>query len=408
MSSAYETLLKQKPPRVLVVSHMYPRADSQIGGIFVHEQVKALQALGVEVLVASGEPFVNRPDRPLRGAERIGAYLNSDPDIVEYDGVPVVYFPWFVADWIPEWAHARAYAHGLSLIKTRLQHLRSFDIVHAHTSLLDGAAGHLFARYAKTPFFITEHTGPFDILTRHPAKRRKTLASVRAADCVFAVSSALRREMIRQLGVSDERVQVLGNGVDTDLFHPPSPGPQHRMTRALWIGHHVEVKRVDRLLSAFAAARAVVPDLRLTLIGDGHLKDAAIARATGLGLGESVAFQGAQKRGEVAAQIRDCDYVVVASEVETFGLVALEAMASGKPVLSTACGGPQDLILDDSSGLIVENSDDGLRQGLIDMSRRTFDARHIRAQVESTRSWSKVADTLLRAYSGALQGRSES
>lgn len=396
---------KPWPSQVVVLSHMYPRSYNKLSGIFVHEQVKALREQGIDVRVISGEPFWITSLSIRRLVWGVLQYRRSQPTTVDFDGVPVTYFPWFVGTWVPHWAQAWTYSHGLSRIWRDWAKDKSIGIVHAHTSNLDGTAARVATRRTGARLLLTEHMGPFDVLTKNPLKRRKTRASVRVADRVFAVSTALRSNMIRSLGAPAHRVEVLGNGVDLDLFVPAADTRPTEGTRALWIGHHVEVKRVDRLLSAFARALAENSSLTLSLLGDGELLDQAKAQARALNIDGKVTFLPSADRAGVKTQIQAHDYVVISSETETFGLVALEAMACGKPVLSTACGGPQDLIVNDRLGLIVENSEEGLANGLLEMARRaaTFEPGQIRSHVERTGSWRRIAQSLTEAYAAALE-----
>lgn len=396
---------KTWPAQVLVISHMYPRSYNKISGIFVHEQVKALREQGVDVRVLSGEPFWVNSWSIVRLIRGLREYGRSPSKTVDYEGVPVTYFPWFVGTWVPHWAQAWTYSNGLSRIWRDWSKDSAFGIVHAHTSNLDGTAGRNAASRTGARLLVTEHMGPFDVLANHPIKTAKTRAAVRTADRVFAVSSALRSNMIRKVGFAAQRVEILGNGVDLKTFVPAESKEGSTATRAIWIGHHVSVKRIDRLLSAFARAQAQNPALRLSLLGSGELLDQAVAQAASLGIQDKVTFLPATDRAGVAAAIQAHDYVVISSETETFGLVALEAMACGKPVLSTACGGPQDVIVSDQLGLVVANSEDGLAGGLVEMANRaaTFDPARIRAHVERTGSWDHVARSLTEAYAAALQ-----
>ena len=121
------------------------------------------------------------------------------------------------------------------------------------------------------PLIITEHTGPFDMLTGNPFMRHRTRRSVVGAVRVFAVSNSLKHAMLAGLAVTPDRIDVMPNGIDPDVFHPMAGCPRRvdGLVRALWVGHHVEVKRVDRLVRAFGRALQRRPHLRLSLLGDG-------------------------------------------------------------------------------------------------------------------------------------------
>jgi glycosyltransferase involved in cell wall biosynthesis len=207
--------------------------------------------------------------------------------------------------------------------------------------------------------------------------------------------------MAEALNLASESITILPNGVDPSVFHPRADRPRPEgPIRALWVGHFVDIKRVDRLLHAFARASRIRPDLRLTLIGDGPERSAMKKLATELGLCESVAFRPAADRNGVADAMRAHDFLVVASTKETFSLVTLEALACGIPVLATACGGPEGLITQPSFGLIVSNDIEGLTQGLVSVAdrARVSDPQRLHAYAGGRYSWAQIADELAALY----------
>ncbi len=191
------------------------------------------------------------------------------------------------------------------------------------------------------------------------------------------------------------------------VFRPGSGGRHDGLIRALWVGHHVEVKRVDRLVQAFARAAAARPQLRLTLLGEGEDRAAIEALVRELGLAERVAFEPAGDRAAIAQAMQAHDFLVISSVKETFGLVALEALACGIPVLSTACGGPQDVIAKPELGLIVGNDIEGLERGLEAMADRhgASDPARLHAHVRDHFSWDTIADRLVGLYGTLLAPR---
>ncbi len=110
--------------------------------------------------------------------------------------------------------HTLTYIHRFRRLLTRLRDEFPFDIVHAHTSFLDGAARLMAARAHGCPLLITEHTGPFDLLTRDVLMRYRTEQSVIGASRVLAVSNSLRQTMLAQLALTPDRIRVMPNGVD--------------------------------------------------------------------------------------------------------------------------------------------------------------------------------------------------
>ena len=389
--------------RILILSHMYPRLHNPVGGIFVHEQVRALRTQGIDARVATGGPCWLQTLNPWRIAAALRAYRAQQPAWATWDTVPVIEFTYLCGFLFRPTIHSLTYVHGFRRVMARLRKEFPFDLVHAHTSFLDGAAGLLAARAYGCPLLITEHTGPFDLLTRNAFMRYRTRRSVIGASRVLAVSSSLRQTMLAQLALSPDCIDVLPNGVDPSVFCPDANQPHaSEVIRVLWVGHYVEVKRVDYLVRAFARALRSRPRLRLSLLGDGPDRGKISALVADLGLTAQVEFLPATDRAGVARAMRAHNFVAVSSATETFSLVTLEALACGVPVLSTACGGPQDLIVHPWLGSIVSNDLEGLTSGLVDMADRagSDDAAKLHAYVRDRFSWDAIAGRLIETYRG--------
>ena len=393
--------------RVLILSHMYPRPRHPAGGIFVHEQVKALRSRGVDARVVSGDPFWIRVQNPPRLAATLRSYRSDQPTWGQWEDVPVLHFPYLCGFPLKAPFHSLTYLHGFSKVLARVRNVFPFEIIHAHTSFLDGSAGLRAARTHGCPLLITEHTGPFDVLTQNLLMRHMTRRSITGADRVLAVSDSLKRDMLAALALAPETIGVMPNGVDLGTFHPDDAsgdGQPRDQIRALWVGHHVAVKQVGRLVQAFARASRDRSPLRLSLLGEGPDRSGIEALVAELGLSGKVEFLPATDRAGVARAMRAHDFLVIASATETFGLVALEALACGVPVLSTACGGPQELIAEPGLGLIVRDDVTGLADGIVAMADRagTFDPARLHAYARDRYGWDTIAGRLVDTYRSML------
>ena len=382
---------------------MYPRTNYPVGGIFVHEQVRALRSRGIDARVATGDPHWIQTLNPRRIAASLRDYHSQRPVWATWDTVPVIHFAYLCGYLFRPTIHSLTYVHGFRRLMARLRSEFPFDLVHAHTSFLDGAAGLAASHAHGCPLVVTEHTGPFGMLTRNAFMRYRTRRSVVGADRVFAVSNSLREAMLAELAVTPDRIDVMPNGIDPEVFRPIAECRRRTgdAVRVLWVGHHVEVKRVDRLVRAFALALQSRPHLRLSLLGDGPDRGKIDALVADLGLTAYVEFLPATDRTGVAKAICAHDFVAVSSATETFSLVTLEALACGVPVLSTACGGPQDLIAEPWLGSIVSNDETGLTSGLIEMADRTHgavDAVKLHAYIRDRFSWDAIARRLIDVY----------
>jgi len=192
----------------------------------------------------------------------------------------------------------------------------------------------------------------------------------READLVVTVSEAEKRTVLERLDGTSERIRVVLPGVDTQVFHPCEG--EECAERAAWMSHggRPEVLVAGRLdpLKRFdlaIAAIATIPAERrpnLRLIGAAPPNGEAYARSLHEAVAEAgmittTAFDGALLRSALAERFRLSALVLVPSHSETYGLVALEAAASGVPVLAAATGGLREAVVDGETGVLIESDD---------------------------------------------------
>ena len=190
----------------------------------------------------------------------------------------------------------------------------------------------------------------------------------RESDLVLAISEAEARTVIERCGAAANRVVVVRPGVDAELFHPPEPGEE------LWRpsgddhrGHIVFAARLQPLKAPDLAIRALarVPEIvrpLLVVVGEGSQDFPAYTAdlrelAARLGVADRIRFVGALDRADFARVVRSAELMVVPSHSETFGLVALEAAASGVPTIATPAGGLAEAVADGVSGVLLSSRD---------------------------------------------------
>jgi len=241
----------------------------------------------------------------------------------------------------------------------------------------------------------------------------------READLVVAVSEAERATVLERLGASPERVRVVPPGVDTELFRPCID--EECAEREAWIAHGglPEVLVAGRLhpLKGFdlavAALAAIPADRRpaLRIVGapppDGDDYARSLHEAVAdAGMLRSISFDGALRRTELAERVRQASLVLIPSHSETFGLVALEAAASGVPVIARAAGGLREAVIDGVTGLLVEGDDPAVWAAAVEavLGDAELAGRMGRAGRESAlaRNWEASTAALLEVYRGLL------
>jgi glycosyltransferase involved in cell wall biosynthesis len=177
---------------------------------------------------------------------------------------------------------------------------------------------------------------------------------VRCADAVVAPSSAFLREACAALPPAARKAHAIHNGVDVDAFIAPAGATAPTRPYILCIAAHNEKKALDVLLEAFAIVAASHRDVGLRLVGDGPLRREHEARAQVLGLAGEVEFLGEKGRADVVRLLQGCEFFVLPSRAEPFGMVLTEAMASRKAVVAARVGGIPEIVEDGTTGLLVE------------------------------------------------------
>jgi glycosyltransferase involved in cell wall biosynthesis len=284
------------------------------------------------------------------------------------------------------------------------------DVVHGHVYAA-GLLADILGAALRRPVVITEHFSAFQLGTLGAPARMVARAAFRGATVVAPVSERLR-ETLRPLAPR-ARYRVVPNVVDTALFHPPDRPPAHG--RLLFVGLLDEVKGLPLALRALAALGR--PGVGLDVVGSGPRRAEYEALAAGLRLQRQVAFHGVQEKPAIAGMMRAAGALVIPSVTETFSVVAIEAMASGLPVVATSVGALPELI-DDRSGRLVGPGDvDDMARALAEVldGRAAYDGAaiarraHERYGVDAVaRRWGVVyeeAVSLRRSRASAADAR---
>jgi L-malate glycosyltransferase len=234
------------------------------------------------------------------------------------------------------------------------------DIVHAHYAVPHAVAAHLARQVlaaedgaAAAPRIVTTvHGTDITLVGSDPSFLPLTRFSIAASDAVTTPSHWLARATHETLGVPDAiAIDVIPNFVDTDRFTPV--GDAERSGRDVPVIVHVSnfrpLKRLDDVVEVFARVRAARP-ARLRLIGDGPERARVEAAVAARGLGADVELLG--ERADLPALLRGADVFLLPSEVESFGLAALEALACGVPVVASDVGGLPEFVAEGEVGFL--------------------------------------------------------
>ncbi|WP_030168455.1 glycosyltransferase [Spirillospora albida] len=377
-------------------------ADGGGQNVFVAELAAELGRQGHEVTVYTRRDGPDLPDR-VRLAPRVVVehVVAGPPREVAKDDL----LPWMRdfgrhlerrwADDPPDVAHAHFWMSGLAALQ-------------AARGALEARRMPVVQTYHALGTVKRRHQGRSD--TSPPSRLRLERAIGRDADAVIATCSDEVAELAA-MGVPDERVSVVPCGVDLGLFRPDGNAPAgHGRHRLVVLSRLVERKGVDTAIRALAH----LPGAELAVAGGppraGLDADPEVRRlrraAAEAGVADRVAFLGRLGRAEVAPLLRSASAVVTLPWYEPFGMVPLEAMACGVPVVATAVGGHLDTVLPGVTGLLVPPRDPeaaaaALRRLLNDPDRRAAMGSNAARRARTRYSWSRIASETAQVYQRA-------
>jgi N-acetyl-alpha-D-glucosaminyl L-malate synthase BshA len=237
------------------------------------------------------------------------------------------------------------------------------DLLHAHYAVPHATSAWLAKQMLERPDFrivTTLHGTDITLIGQDPSYRPITEFSIRKSDGLTAVSEYLRRETVRHFNMEPDQIRVIPNFVDLGRYNRDAY-PCHRSKFSqegekiiTHISNFRPVKRIDDVVRTFRRIAQRLP-ARLLLVGDGPDRVKAQQIADEEGVVDRVLFLG--KQTSVAELLACSDLFLLPSENEAFGLVALEAMACGVPVVATRVGGIPEVVTDGESGYLAPVGD---------------------------------------------------
>ena len=423
------------PLDVLVVASWFPTYEDVALGRFVADQVEALAATGtVRPQVVTFERSRLTGGAPSRRRQEAAVMTASTSRIATADTL-FIEPAWGVRDDVPvarlsipegqtpgtRTAHAAA--HRETVVGALADRLlvggapgangAGSGVVHAQGGYPDGAAGALLASRLDWPLLITEHSTFLARILADPAQRRHYAAALARSHRLIAVGEMLAGELRATFPHHARRIVVVPNAIPMDDFQA-APLEDRVVDQLLFVGYRKPLKGIDVLLRAVAFARRARPSITLRLVGgspDQAVEDRWRTLAKALDLDDAVTFEGTTDRRGIAAAMARASVFVHASRRETFGVVAVEALASGMPVVATDSGGVTETMGDDPDALgalVPADDPDALAAAIVaTLERRAdFDPGALRAAVERRFGAAFVAEKLLVLYREAIAAAS--
>jgi sugar transferase (PEP-CTERM/EpsH1 system associated) len=239
---------------------------------------------------------------------------------------------------------------SLPLRLARLFKTQRPDIVHTHAwgTMFEGFLG---AKLARVPVLVHGEHGTIERRKKNRYFQRIIWGYFNA---VLSISQSHKKQLAKTIGFPEQKITVLQNGVDADLFCP-MPGTRIFGMKDKFIigtiGRLVPIKNQALLLNAFAEAKKNHDNLFLVIVGEGHLENSLKEQARDLEIADDVLFTG--RRFDIPQVLNSLDLFVLPSLNEGMSNTILEAMGCGLPVIATNVGGNPELISHDKTGLLT-------------------------------------------------------
>ena len=288
-----------------------------------------------------------------------------------------------------------------SLLQDYIEKHGKPDILHAHFAFWGGVATEKLAKEFGIPYVITEQGTAYARNLYSATKFRRAISVFNHAATSICLTPSLAQNVSLRLGI-ENNFAIVPNAVDTDFFKLAPLTKKDKKFTFFALSNLVSHKALDFLIKSFYKAFYKDSEVQLLIGGDGPDRKRLESLCEELGLSRRIFFLGRLNREEARSYFHRAHAFVHPSDVETFGVVVIEAMASGLPVVSTICGGPEHIVTKESGYLVNCRDETQFSTALAQLrgSVDRFDAEKIRQYTIKRYSLKAVADQLLNIYNG--------
>ncbi len=278
-----------------------------------------------------------------------------------------------------------------------------FDLIDAHYFYPDGVAAAMLGVKLSKPVVITARGTDINLISDYYFPRKMIQWAARQTEAIISVSEALKTRLM-VLGIDDNKITVLPNGVDLKTFAPPDNGnkssvrPKTGEKLLLAVGALLPFKGHEIIIKALSS----LPKCRLFIAGEGPERKFLYRLSTSLGLNDRIQFLGRVQHEELAKFYGAADALVHASTREGWPNVLLESLACGTPVVAAGVGGIPEIITKPEAGILIyERTAEAIAKGVKDLFSRYPDRMATRRFAEQF-SWKETSIGLERLFTEVL------
>ena len=379
---------------VLIIPSWYPDKLNPIKGIYFKEQIAALNELDeLNISILYVKYFA---------LSKVADYLKSKND-KSNSLEQIKYVNKYYLNIFPKFNFLKKKLITWNTIKYYNELVKLSgkpDVIHAHVTYPAGYQALILKREYNIPIVITEHATFFkkEFLNQY---RGITNEVLKDADHYVAVSSFLRDEIIQ---AGRKQCDVIPNYIDFNKFekHYTHKPTTKKTFTFINVNDFQYKKGIDLLLKSIhqTVNDRKISSIHFYIIGEGKDKKKYQIMSRDLNIEQYCTFLGRLSNEEVAKYMNRSDACIISSRKETFAVVGIEALASGIPVLSTECYGPEDYI-NENNGILVENDNvDSLTDGIVELIKNyeRFNGKKINKNAKSKYSKEAVTQKYVKLY----------
>lgn len=370
---------------ILILTHSYPDSNHKWRGVFVQQQARALGRIHKVVVVYFKADYSQFAPFSNYYFEKKSDELITIYEVTVKRSFPVI-------------TQLKYLSNTYKFLIEEIFKKENIDIIHSHLSYPAGFLGTLIQKRKGIPNILTEHS-TIRLYNRSFIHKLCVRHALRNASGVISVSNSLKNEIIP---IRKKSVNVIPNIVDTGLYEISGKKEGSILNIGFLGGLNNTNKGLDLLFKAVSMLENTM--YKLHIGGDGKLLDHFKKLAAEMTIENNCIFYGEIARDKISQFYSQLDIFVLPSRYETFGIVLIEAIAAGVPVIATKCGGPEDIVTESTGVLIEKDNPEMLANAIRTMAENlaSFNKETIRNYAREKFGEEAVAKEITELYKEIL------
>jgi glycosyltransferase involved in cell wall biosynthesis len=378
---------------ILILPSWYVNSLNNLSGIFFKEQAEGLAKYGNKVgVIAIQERSVIDMVKQRKIVLLSNKFVENDVITysVQYPAIPKL--------------HKLKQKLKIEIFKTQFKKYITEnglpEIVHLHSFMVGEFAIWIKENYG-IPYVVTEHFSGFARNTISLKDLEKAKKIFEKSDCNIAVSKQFSLLLETKFNL---RFEYVPNIVNIDFFELKEFRQKDSFT-FINIAFLDKNKNQDMLIKSFTKAFSGELNVKLSIAGDGPEYNSLKNLIKELNMEHQISLYGRATRDEVKTLLQKSDAFVLSSQYETFGVVVIEAMACGLPVVATKCGGPESIIISDKLGILSNINEADFVESLkiVYENKNKYDSKFIREYIVENFSEESICNKLMKVYNAIVK-----